>query len=361
MTRQLIRCLSLLTTIIFVILGQAGLVENKIFAATLSNYENIYSNNLMSNLKIITGEKLVNVQEGSNVYKAEICNNSHDINIQFAVGDGSFGVRYLKPNEYIVTGPDNTIVGSISEEEPILRIDNLKDGLNTITIRKKADNTELYKLYINYKNVQISGLKSIVNTGDKFNLYASIDGKVSNHVKWTSAGINSVMISEDGEITAINNGIATIIATIYDEKNKNIIGNINLEFNICGDAKLGWINNSGRWYYVDKKTNSFTIGWLFENGDWYYLDNYGELKTGWIYKNENWYYLRSDGKMATGWIKDNGKWYLLNEEGIMKVGWIKDHGNWYYLNSNGSMETKFKEIDGKIYYFNTFGELQTIK
>ena len=333
MRKKLVRYLSLVIILItiFTIWGQAGLIDNKIYASTVSNTDGIGSGNLIYNFKIITGENLVNVQEGPNVYKADISNNVNKVDIQFASRPG------VDPSDFIVTGSDNSIAGSISQEEPILIMANLKEGLNIIKIRKKLDNTELYKFYINYKKVQIIGLKNLVNTGDKFNLYASIDGKVCNNVKWTAVGINSIMMSENGEVTALNNGIATIIATIYDNEGNNIIGSVSLGFNVCGAEKLGWVSNSGNWYYIDEYTNFFKIGWLFYNDKWYYLDN--------------------TGSMETGWIKDHGNWYLLNEDGYMKTGWVKDHGNWYYLNSDGSMETKTKEIDGKVYSFNKIGEL----
>ena len=354
MKKKLVRYLSLaiMSIIMFAILGQAKLMDNAVYALTTSNTDGVSDGNPIYNLKIITGEKLINVQEGSNVYKADISNNMDRVDIQFASIPG------VDPNDFIVTGSNNTIAGSISQNEPILIIDNLKEGLNIIKIRKKLDNTELYKFYINYKKVQISGVKSVVNTGDKFNLYAEIDGKVFNNIKWASVGINSVMMSEEGEVTALNNGIATIIATIYDNKGDNIIGSLHLEFNVWGESKLGWINNSGKWYYIDEDTNSFKIGWLFDNGKWYFLGADGSIEKGWIYKNEYWFYLKDDGQMATGWVKDNGKWYLLSEDGFMKTGWGKDHGNWYYLNTDGSMETKTKEIDGKVYSFNKVGELQ---
>lgn len=353
MRKKLVRYLSLavISIIMFAILGQAKLMDNVVYALTTSNTDGVSDGNPIYNLKIITGEKLINVQEGPNVYKADISNNMDRVDIQFASIPG------VDPNDFIITGSNNTIVGSISIEEPILIIDNLKEGLNIIKIRKKLDNTELYKFYINYKKVQISELKSVVNTGDKFNLYAEIDGKVFNNIKWASVGINSVMMSEEGEVTALNNGIATIIATIYDNKGDNIIGSLHLEFNVCGESKLGWINNSGKWYYIDEDTNSFKIGWFFDNGKWYFLGADGSIEKGWIYKNECWFYLKDNGQMATGWVKDNGKWHLLSEDGSMKTGWVKDHGNWYYLNSDGSMETKTKEIDGKVYYFNKIGEL----
>lgn len=353
MRKKLVRDLSvaIIFTIMFAILGQAKLMGNVVYALTTSNTDGVSDGNPIYNLKIITGEKLINVQEGPNVYKADIANNINRVDIQFASIPG------VDSSDFIVTGSDNTIAGSISNEEPILIIDNLKEGLNIIKIRKKLDNTELYKFYINYKKVEIRGLKTVVNTGDKFNLYAEIDRKICNNIKWSAIGINSIMMSENGEVTALNNGIATIIATICNNKGDNIIGSLHLEFNVSGESKLGWINNSGKWYYIDENTNSFKIGWFLDNEKWYYLGEDGSIEKGWIYKNECWFYLKDNGQMATGWVKDNGKWYFLSEDGSMKTGWIKDHGNWYYLNSDGSMETKDKEIDGKVYSFNKIGEL----
>lgn len=314
------------------ILGQVNSVENATYAATVSEGTQFTVNNQIYNFKITTGEKLINVQEGQNVYEAYVSNNEHKVYMQFNCEDGT------NFKDFIVTGSDNTIVGNISEEEPVLTIKDLKEGLNIIKIRNREDNSDLYKFYINYKNVQINGLNNRVNTGDEFKLDAIIDGHICKNVKWTSVGINSVIISEDGQLTAVNNGIAYIIATIYDNDGQNIIGSVNLKFNVSGEPKLGWIKNDGKWYYIDESTKCFKIGWFFANGKWYNFNNYG--------------------LMQTGWIKDQGKWYLINENGAMKTEcWVKDHGNWYYLNSDGTMQTTSKYIDGKFYDFTKNGTL----
>lgn len=332
--KLLIKRLTVLIIVITAIMtiGQGNLIINKIYAVTLGKIIQVNANSQIYNFKIITGEKLINVQEGPNVYKADVSNNDHKVQMQF---DSEPGINC---NDFVVTGSDNTIVGNISDEQSLVTISNLKEGLNVINIKNRADNAELYKFYINYKNVKVSGLKNVVNAGDELKLDVIIDGKVCKNVEWTSVGISSVMINKDGHLTAVNNGIAYILATIYDENKKNIIGSINVKFNVSGESKLGWVKNAGKWYYIDEQTKSFKTGWLFYNNEWYSLDNNGSMQTGWISRDGCWYYLKPTGNMATGWIKDQSKWYFLDRDGAMKTGWIKDHGIWYYLNNDGSMK-----------------------
>lgn len=341
----------LISMSVYGILGHADLIKNRIFASTISNYSEI-NNSVIYNFKIITGEDLINVQEGPNVYKANIANNKNLVSLQFDC-ENSFD-----PSDFVVISSDNTIVGNILKDEPLLVVNNLKEGLNIIKIKNKLDNSELYKFYINYKNVKVSGLKSEIKAGDIFKLEAKIDEKVYKNIKWTSIGIDSVIVSDNGEVTVLNNGIGRILGTIYNGDWKNVVGSVNVEFNVIGKSQLGWILNGGKWYYIDNLTRTFKIGWLYENGEWYYIKDDGSMKIGWLYKDGLWYYLKENGSMAIEWIKENGKWYFFDEDGAMKVGWIQSHGNWYYLNSDGTMETKSKIIDGKFYKFELNGKLK---
>ncbi|MDU7077729.1 MAG: hypothetical protein E6348_12835 [Clostridium celatum] len=59
----------------------------------------------------------------------------------------------------------------------------------------------------------------------------------------------------------------------------------------------------------------------------------GEAKTGWLNENGKWYYFNSDCKMQTGWIKVDGKKYYLYSDGSMAVNTTI---NGIYLGSDGA-------------------------
>lgn len=320
---------------------------------TIGQNEVVYADNInqqcIYELSTTTGEKLI--KQSDKTYKCNICSNKSEIIFQAKLADGS------KQKDFIVTDDNNTIIGSICDGTPCLIKVNLKLGDNIVIIKNKKNNSQLYKIYVNYTNVQVKGIKDWVYTGDNLKLEVKNNDTVYNNVKWISSGIDTVMVTSDGNLTALNSGIANVIGTIYDEGN-NIIGNVNIDFYVCGEKVSGWINNNGKWYFIDEVTRTIKIGWIFFNGEWYHTDITGAMQTGWYFENGNWYYLKENGVMATSWIKDSGKWYLLDAGGVMKKGWVKDHGNCYYLNSDGSMQTSDKVIDGVKYKFNAHGELQ---
>ena len=333
--------------ILFFTLGQSRIIYADDIASDINQQ---YDNEYIYGLKVTTGEKLID--QGESIYKCDIYSNKSMVTFQVKLSNGN------KPSDFIVTDDDNTIIGSIDGGTPCLVTVNLKPGENIVIIKNKKDNSQLYKIYVNYINVQVKGIKDSVYVGDNLKLQVKKDDNMFfDNVKWSSSGIDTVMISNDGNITALNSGIANVIGTIYDDSN-NIIGNVNIDFNVCGEKASGWISNNGKWYYIDEFTRTIKIGWIFSNGEWYYTDAEGAMKTGWIYENGSWYYLKENGVMATSWIKDNGKWYLLDSGGAMKKGWAKDHGNWYYLNNDGSMQTSAKIINGVKYNFNSHGEMQ---
>lgn len=311
-----------------------------------------YTDTSIYNVKIAGGEQLSNLKSGENIYKADVCSNKNEVVFQVDLKSG------FKASDFIVTGDDNSIIGVLSEESPHIIKVNLNPAVNTITIKSSKDNCELYKFYINYENVTIDGLGKSIFAGDTLNLSVKSDNKTYDNVKWNSSELKSSKVNENGSITILKPGIANVKGIIYDGNN-NIIGNLDVSFNVCGERKTGWVDNNGKWSYIDKDTQEVKTGWIFNDGEWYCSDSNGIMQTGWICQDGIWYYLKENGTMATSWIKDNGKWYLMDAGGAMKKGWAKDHGNWYYLDDkDGSMQTGTKEIDGVKYIFNAHGELQ---
>ena len=126
-------------------------------------------------------------------------------------------------------------------------------------------------------------------------------------------------------------------------------------------TKNNWVQENGKWKYVDENGLAVSNTWKQVNGKWYYFNGDSTMKTGWLKdKDNNWYYLEDSGAMKTDWIKHtDGNWYYLQSNGSMKKGWLLDKdNNWYYLQSNGSMKTGWlKDTDGNWYYLKANGAM----
>ena len=127
----------------------------------------------------------------------------------------------------------------------------------------------------------------------------------------------------------------------------------------------GWLEQNGKWYYLNEFDKKMETGWLrIKDGKWYLLDYVnGDMKTGWQQtKDGKWYLLDYvNGDMKTGWQQTkDGKWYLLDYvNGDMKTGWqqTKD-GKWYLLDSvNGDMKTGWQMVKGIWYYLTKTGAM----
>lgn len=74
-----------------------------------------------------------------------------------------------------------------------------------------------------------------------------------------------------------------------------------------------------------------------------------------------WRYQQDDGSYAVnGWINDQGKWYFIDRDGIMATGWLIKDGTWYYLDDTGAMVGgTTKSIDGVEYAFDESGAMKS--
>ena len=150
-----------------------------------------------------------------------------------------------------------------------------------------------------------------------------------------------------------------------------------------GNGKTGWVQESGKWYYV-KPNHTLQTGWLKDGENWYYMNADGIMQTGWKLIGGVWYLFRPSGAMQTGWVQDRGIWYYLRDSGAMATGWHaiagqlhqfdKDggwlgqrknagwqqaRGNWYYVKNGGALTTGWKQIGGIWYFFKPTGEMTT--
>ncbi len=130
--------------------------------------------------------------------------------------------------------------------------------------------------------------------------------------------------------------------------------------NINVTLLTGWLNDGGKWYYLDRNNNCrMATGWLKISGVWFYFDSSGVMQTGWQKISSKWYYFKSSGAMLTGWQKISNKWYYFNSGGQMLTGWQKISNKWYYFTSGGQMLTGWQKLSNKWYYFQSGGAMQT--
>ena len=100
--------------------------------------------------------------------------------------------------------------------------------------------------------------------------------------------------------------------------------------------------------------------WISEDGGTrLYYD--GKMITGWYQDEETevWYWLDTDTgfRASAQWVKIDGNWYLFDKDGSMLTGWQKVDGKWYYLKPWGGMATGWQYIDNVWYYLRSDGSM----
>lgn len=131
--------------------------------------------------------------------------------------------------------------------------------------------------------------------------------------------------------------------------------------NTDGTQKTGWVKESGKWYYFDKKSGQMTYGWLFLGNRKFFLrksDGSMVQGPGWYKIGGKKYCFTNNGHVIAAWKKEGGKWYYRNTEGVViKSRWILHGGRYYYLTKSGAMATGTVTISGKKYTFSSSGDL----
>ncbi len=324
---------------------------------------NVYGKekSVITNLKITTGEY---IQYVNNEYCADYFSNKDTINISFNMnGICDEEAINAQLQNFSIIGNDKSICGGMkynsSLKECIMTI-NLNEGENGIRIKNKITNDYEAYIKINYKRVSVTGIPENLKVDDNFNISWNIKDlskELNNYrAEWYGYGINTMLISTNGNITIVNGGNGTISSMIYDCNNK-AVGHIEINIESSGTGKYGWIKNNGKWYYIDPETKCFKIGWLESNNNKYYINNNGEMAVGWIDYRGVRYYLAKDGTMKNGWEKIDGCWYYFNEDGSMRRGWLDYNNSKYYFGEDGVMVTGSCYIDGQIIEFKDNGEM----
>ena len=282
------------------------------------------------------------------------------------------------------------------------RVTALKSGKATVQVTNDSGKTLQCVITVTNK------LKSLSFSDKEVSLQGKVDKKLSlaknpddadyERLTWISSNDKVVKISEDGMVSTVSCGEATItvksesglsasckvkvnhdwevISQVDATEQKE--GNRVLKCNLCNETKEEtipkltgkWVTDSnGKWYKYSDGTYEKS-GFKKIQGKTYYFQSSGYVKTGWLSLNNSWYMFNTDGSMITGWHGDyyfdeNGKmktnafvegYYLCADGKYVKNQWIKDGGKDYFMDANG----KVKKNDWQgAYYLGTDGVMMT--
>ena len=168
------------------------------------------------------------------------------------------------------------------------------------------------------------------------------------------------------ELKKINNSdsINNIVLKSDNLNEKKHIGWIEQDgkwyyINSDGSKHTGWLNLNNTYYYLDPVNGEMQTGMKEINGYKYYLDNSGAMQTGWVKYNGEYYFFGSDGAMRTGWINDGWTDYYLKKDGTIYKGWLDDGLNKYFMDENGQMRKGWVKYNGEYYFFGPDGAMRT--
>ena len=230
-------------------------------------------------------------------------------------------------------------------------------------------------------------LKSLSLSENKLELKGKTDKKLSvtltpsdaddEKLSWSSSDEKVVKVSNDGTVTTVSCGKATItvksesgltdtckVTVSHDWKlDSKVDATVDKEGKkvykcaLCNETKEEvipklngkWVTDSnGKWYQYSDGTYEKS-GFKTIQGKTYYFQNNGYAKTGKLVLDKDTYMFNADGVMITGrygdyYFDENGKMktnafvdgYYLGADGkCVKNQWIKDGGKDYFMDANG--------------------------
>ncbi len=148
----------------------------------------------------------------------------------------------------------------------------------------------------------------------------------------------------------------------FDENGKMVTGWFLTQSDIYymasnGAMVTGWNKIDNNWYYFypdngyEASMGAAATGWQVIDGYYRYFNNQGAMQKGWVNQAGRWYYLNTvqgnlEGAMLKGLFTRDGKTYYTGEDGVMLTGWQKVDGVWRYFNQQDGVMAVSTVIDG---------------
>ena len=287
-----------------------------------------------------------------------------------------------------VNGDYETLTWSSSDPTTVQvdqngHIHAVKSGKAIITVKDESGKiascvvtvtNKLKNLSLSEKNVELKG-----QTEKKLSVTLTPSDADEEKLTWTSSNEGVVKVSEDGTLTPVSCGEATItvesksgltdrckVTVSHDWKLESKVdatadqeGKKVYRCTLCHETKEEtipklngkWVTDSyGKWYQYSDGTYEKS-GFKEINGKTYYFQSNGYVKIGKLSLDDATYMFDADGVMVTGWYGN----YYLEKDGKMKTNAFVDD---YYLGDDGQYVTsRWIYVDGKDYYMNAYGKM----
>ena len=170
---------------------------------------------------------------------------------------------------------------------------------------------------------------------------AWIPGKVKAQAGWVQSGSRWWYRHVDGSYTRNNWEMINGSWYYFDGAGWMTTGWLKLGNNWYylnpdnGAMATGWIQLGSTWYYMNGSGAMETDTWIGNS----YVDANGvwdqsktKAQAYWVQNNGRWLYVQEDGSYAKStWKTIDGKEYYFGADGYMATGWLKQGSTWYYL------------------------------
>ena len=239
---------------------------------------------------------------------------------------------------YTYTGGEGYVYGlaeALDEETLLL---NIKTSPNEKTVDVVSVETINNKIRLN----QTSAL--LTSKGETLQLIAIEDASnvICEAVVWKSSDTSVVTVDNNGIVTAVGNGTATITATTTDGTGRKATCQITVEHRYQDGLNL--YDDGNLYYFKDNKIDTSYNGVAdYENETWYVANGKVDTSVNGLANAGGTWYLFKDGKVnhiTTVEAYAGSLWYVENGEIDFNKNGLHQVGNWYYF-KNGAVDNKF--------------------